>query len=447
MVKKIIIMGAGGRDFHNFNVLFRDNPEYRVVAFTAAQIPGIEFKRYPSSLAGKLYPEGIPIYPEEMLPELVKRFGVEEVILSYSDLTYDELGRKISMVLAAGASFKLINPFDTMLESVKPVIAVTAIKTGAGKSTVSRAISRELNSRGIRFVVVRHPMAYGDLEKMAVQVFKTLEDLDRYGVTIEEREEYEPHLKMGVPVLAGVDYGKVLLEAEKMGDVILWDGGNNDLPFFRPWYMVTVADAMRPGLEIRAYPGEVNLRLADVVIITKVSQAKPEDIAKIVDNVKKVNPKAKIAKADMIVEVDNPSIIEGKRVVVIEDSPSITHGGLPYGAGYVAAKKYGAEIVDPRPYAVGIIKKMYEEYPHMGPVLPSTGYTPEQLKDLEETLNRIDCDAVILGTPADLTKLIKIKVPVARVRYELQVVEGPSVKEIIDEFLERAKSKGALKSG
>ncbi len=445
MVKKVIIMGAGGRDFHNFNVVFRDNPEYRVVAFTAAQIPGIEFKRYPSSLAGKLYPEGIPIYPEEMLPELVKRFGVDEVILSYSDLTYEELGRKISMVLASGASFKLLNPLDTMLESVKPVIAVTAIKTGAGKSTVSRAISRELNSRGIKFVVVRHPMAYGDLEKMVVQVFRTLEDLDRYGVTIEEREEYEPHIRMGVPVLAGVDYGKVLLEAEKMGDVILWDGGNNDVPFFRPWYMVTVADAMRPGLEVRAYPGEVNVRLADVVIITKVSQAKREAVEEIVKNVKSVNPRAKIAKADMVVEVDNPSLIQGKRVVVIEDSPSVTHGGLPYGAGYVAAKKYGAEVIDPRPYAVGIIKKMYEEYPHMGPVLPSTGYAPEQLRDLEETLNRIECDAVILGTPADLTKLIKFKVPVVRVRYELEVLEGPSVKEIVDEFLERAKSKGALK--
>jgi len=443
MVKKVIIMGAGGRDFHNFNVMFRDNPEYRVVAFTAAQIPGIEFKRYPASLAGKLYPEGIPIYPEEMLPELVKRFGVDEVILSYSDLTYEELGRKISMVLASGASFKLLNPFDTMLESVKPVIAVTAIKTGAGKSTVSRAISRELNSRGIKFVVVRHPMAYGDLEKMAVQIFRTLEDLDKYGVTIEEREEYEPHIRMGVPVLAGVDYGRILLEAEKMGDVILWDGGNNDLPFFRPWYMVTVADAMRPGLEVRAYPGEVNVRLADVVIITKVSQAKPGAVDEIEKNIREINPKAKIAKADMVVEVDNPSLVQGKRVVVIEDSPSVTHGGLPYGAGYVAAKKYGAEIVDPRPYAVGIIKKMYEEYPHMGPVLPSTGYAPDQLRDLEETLNRIDCDAVILGTPADLTKLIKFKVPVVKVRYELQVIEGPSVKDIIDEFLERARSKGA----
>jgi len=441
MVKKIVIMGAGGRDFHNFNVLFRDNPEYRVVAFTAAQIPGIEYKRYPPSLAGKLYPQGIPIYPEEMLPEIVREFGVDEVILSYSDLTYEELGRKISMVLAAGADFRLIDPRETMLTSIKPVIAVTAVKTGAGKSTVSRAVSRELKRRGIRFVVVRHPMAYGDLEKMVVQVFRTLEDLDRYGITIEEREEYEPHIKLGVPVLAGVDYGKVLEEAEKLGDVILWDGGNNDLPFFKPTYMITVADAMRPGLEIRAYPGEINVRLANAVIITKISQARREDVETIVNNVRSVNPNAKIVKADMEVTVDNPSIIEGKRVVVIEDSPSVTHGGLPYGAGYVAAKKYGAEVIDPRPYAVGIIKRMYEEYPHMGPVIPSTGYTPEQLRDLEETIKRIECDAVILGTPADLTKLIRFDKPVVKVSYELKVVEGPSIAELIDEFIEIARSK------
>ncbi len=442
MPKKVIIMGAGGRDFHNFNMVFRDNPEYRVVAFTAAQIPGIEFKRYPASLAGSLYPEGIPIYPEHMLPELVKRFGVDEVVLSYSDLTYEELGRKIAMVLATGASFRLLGPDETMLESTKPVIAVTAIKTGAGKSTVSRAISAELRSRGIKFVVVRHPMAYGDLEKMVVQIFRTLEDLDRYGVTIEEREEYEPHIRMGVPVLAGVDYGKVLLEAEKLGDVILWDGGNNDWPFFRPWYMITVADAMRPGMEIRAYPGEVNVRMCDAVIITKVSQAKPGAVDEIVKNVREINKRAHIVKADMVVEVDKPELISGKKVVVIEDSPTVTHGGLPYGAGYVAAKKYGAEVIDPRPYAVGIIKRMYEEYPHMGPVLPSTGYAPDQLRDLEETLKRIECDAVVLGTPADLTKLIKIDKPVARVTYRLQVIEGPTIKDLVDEFLERAREKG-----
>lgn len=436
--RRVIIMGAGGRDFHNFNVFFRDNPEYEVVAFTAAQIPGIEFKRYPPSLAGKLYPQGIPIYPEEMLPNLIKKFKVDEVVLSYSDLTYGEVGQKLSVVLASGASFKILGPEETMLESTKPVIAVTAIKTGAGKSTVSRAVVRELASRKIRLVVVRHPMAYGDLEKMRVQIFEKFEDLDRYGVTIEEREEYEPHLKLGVPVLAGVDYGEILLEAEKRGDVILWDGGNNDWPFFRPWFMITVADAMRPGLEVGAFPGDVNLRMADIVIITKISQAKPGAVDTIVRNVKRVNPRAEIAKADMEVTVDRPEVVKGKRVVVIEDSPSVTHGGLPYGAGYVAAKKFGAsEIIDPRPYAVGVIRKMYEEYPHMGPVLPSTGYTPEQLADLERTLENMsgDIDAVILGTPADLTKLIKFKKPVAKVSFELKIVEGPTMKEIVDMFL------------
>jgi len=444
MVRRIIIMGAGGRDFHNFNVVFRNNPEYYVVAFTAAQIPGIEFKRYPPSLAGPRYPEGIPIYPEEMLPELITKFKVDEVVLSYSDLTYEELGRKISMVLAAGASFRLLGPNETMIESTKPVIAVTAVKTGAGKSTVSRAVSRELKSRNIRYVVVRHPMAYGDLERMAVQIFRTLEDLDKYGVTIEEREEYEPHLKMGVPVLAGVDYGKVLLEAEKMGDVILWDGGNNDWPFFRPWYMITVADAMRPGMEIRAYPGEVNVRMANAIIITKVSQARAEDVETIVKNVREINPKAHIIKADMEIHVDKPELISGKRVVVIEDSPTVTHGGLPYGAGYVAAKKYGAEIVDPKPYAVGIIKRMFEEYKHIGPVLPSTGYTPDQLRDLEETLRRIDCDVIVLGTPADIAKLIRIDKPVVRVSFELKIVEGPTIKDLVDEFLELARKYRAI---
>ncbi|RLG86850.1 MAG: GTPase [Thermoprotei archaeon] len=440
--RKVIIMGAGGRDFHNFNVVFRDNPEYRVVAFTATQIPGIEFKRYPPSLAGRLYPQGIPIYPEEMLPELVKRFGVDEVVLSYSDLRYDEVGRKLSMVLASGASFRILGPNETMLESTKPVIAVTAIKTGAGKSTVSRALVHELSRRNVRVVVVRHPMAYGDLEKMRVQVFEKLEDLDKYGVTIEEREEYEPHLRLGIPVLAGVDYGEILLEAERRGDIILWDGGNNDWPFFRPWFMITVADAMRPGLEVGAFPGEVNLRLADVVIVTKVSQAKPGDVDRIVRNIRSVNPRATIAKADMEVELDRPELVQGKRVVVIEDSPSVTHGGLPYGAGYVAAKKFGAsEIVDPRPYAVGVIKRMYEEYPHMGPVLPSTGYTPEQLADLAKTLEnmREHIDAVILGTPADLTKLMKFDKPVAKVSFELKIVEGPSMKEIVDEFFARIR--------
>lgn len=440
--KRVIIVGAGGRDFHNFNTFYRDNPEYEVVAFTAAQIPGVERRRYPPSLAGSLYPDGIPIFPEEKLGELVRDFHVDEVVLSYSDLTYEAVGRILSEALAAGASFRILSPRETMLPSFRPVIAVTAVRTGAGKSTVSRAVVRELMGRGVRPVPVRHPMAYGDLEKMVVQVFREYADLERYGVTIEEREEYEQYIRMGLPVLAGVDYGAVLREAEKLGDVILWDGGNNDYPFYGFDYMITVADAMRPGHEVGSFPGEVNTRLANAVIVNKVSQARKEDVERVVSNVRRVNPEAKVALADMEVRVDKPELVEGRRVVVVEDSPSVTHGGLPYGAGYVAARKYGAaEVIDPRPYAVGVIKEMYEEYPHMKEVLPSTGYTPEQLRDLEETIRRIDADAVVLGTPADLTRLIKIDKPVARVRWELVIREGPTIKEMIDEFLEKVSGR------
>ncbi len=440
--RKVIIMGAGGRDFHNFNVVFRDNPEYEVVAFTATQIPGISGRRYPPELAGKLYPNGIPIISERELMKLVRDHGVDEVVLAYSDLLYNDVGRILSAVLASGADFRILGPRETMLPSSKPVIAVTAVRTGAGKSTVSRAIVRELKSRNLKVVVVRHPMAYArDLVKAAVERFEKPEDFDKYELTIEEREEYEPYLKMSVVVYAGVDYNKILVEVEKEADVIHWDGGNNDWPFFKPDYMITVADAMRPGHEISSFPGEVNLRLADAVIITKVSQATREAVETIKKNTLEVNSKAKIVLADLEVTVDKPELLEGKKAVVVEDSPTVTHGGLPYAAGYVAAKKYGAEIVDPKRYAVGIIKKMYEEYPHMGPVVPSTGYAPEQLKDLEKTLNSVDADVVVLGTPADISKLIKINKPVVRVGYELKIIEGPSVKELIDEFLEKAKEK------
>jgi len=438
VIKRVIIAGAGGRDFHNFLTYFKNNPEYEVVAFTATQIPGIERRRFPPELAGPRYPLGIPIYPESELPKLIKELKVDEVVLSYSDLTYEDVGRLASIVLASGASFRLLSPSDTMLRSIKPVIAVTAVRTGAGKSTVSRAITKELTKRGIRLVPIRHPMAYGDLVKSAVQVFRTEEDFEKYGITIEEREEYEQYIRLGLPVLAGVDYGKILLEAEKMGDVILWDGGNNDYPFLKFDYMVTVADAMRPGQEVGAYPGEINVRLADAVVVNKVSRARKEDVEKVVANVKRVNPKAKILLADMEVTAERPELIKGKRVAVIEDSPSVTHGGLPYGAGYVAAEKYGAaQIVDPRPYAVGIIKAMLEEYKHMGPVVPSTGYTPEQIADLNETLRLMDVDAVVLGTPADISRLLKVSVPIVKVQWELKVVEGPSIEELVDEFLER----------
>jgi predicted GTPase len=438
VVKRVIIAGAGGRDFHNFLTYFRDNPEYEVVAFTAAQIPGIERRRFPPELAGPRYPLGIPIYPESELPRLIKELRVDEVVLSYSDLTYEDVGRLASIVLASGASFRLLPPFDTMLRSIKPVIAVTAVRTGAGKSTVSRAIVRELVKRGVRVVPIRHPMAYGDLVKSAVQIFRSEDDFERFGATIEEREEYEQYIRLGLPVLAGVDYRRVLVEAERMGDVILWDGGNNDCPFLKFDYMITVADAMRPGQEVGAYPGEVNVRLANAVVVNKVSRARKEDVEKVVANVRKVNPKAKILLADMEVTVEKPELIKGKRVAVVEDSPSVTHGGLPYGAGYVAAEKYGAaQIVDPRPYAVGIIKAMLEEYKHMGPVVPSTGYSPEQIADLNETLRRMDVDAIVLGTPADISKLLKVGVPVLKVYWELRVVEGPSIEELVDELLER----------
>ena len=440
--KRVIILGAGGRDFHNFNVYFRDNPEYRVVAFTAAQIPGILGRRYPPELAGPRYPEGIPIIPESELEEAVKAMHIDLVVLSYSDLTYEDVGEKLSRALAAGASFMILGPKETMLYSSKPVIAVTAVRTGCGKSTVSRAIVERLSKEGLRVVPIRHPMAYGDLARMAVQRFASYEDLDRYNVTVEEREEYEQYIRLGLVVYAGVDYGKVLAEAEKEADIILWDGGNNDWPFIKPDYMITVADAMRPGQEVSSFPGEVNARMADLIIINKADQAKPGAIEEIKRNITRINPKADIAVAESVVTVDQPELISGKRVIVLEDSPTVTHGGAPYAAGYVAATKYGAsEIVDPRPYAVGIIKELYREYPHMGPVLPSTGYTEAQLRDLEETINRIDADAVVMGTPADITRLIKINKPVVRVRYELKIIEGPSIDDIIKEFLDRVKDK------
>jgi len=370
--KRVLILGAGGRDFHNFNVVFRDNPNYEVVGFTAAQIPGITGRRYPPELAGRLYPAGIPILPESDVERIIKDLGVDIVVLAYSDLSYSDVGEKISKALAAGASFMILGPRDTMLESSKPVIAVTAVRTGAGKSTVSRAIARSLIKRGFRVVPIRHPMAYGDLARMTVQRFATEEDLDRYGVTVEEREEYEQYIRMGLPVYAGVDYGKVLAMAEKEADIILWDGGNNDWPFIKPDLMVTVADAMRPGQEVSSFPGEVNVRMADIAIINKADQASPNDIARIKENIKRINPKALISVAKSHVVVDRPELIKGKKVLVLEDSPTVTHGGAPYAAGYVAAKRYGAlEIVDPRPYAVGVIKKMFEAYPHMAKVLPS----------------------------------------------------------------------------
>jgi len=442
MVKrKIVIVGAGGRDLHNFNMVFRNDPEVEVVAFLFTQIPGVDFRRCPSIFAGEKYPNGIPIYPLDMLPNIVKSFAVDEVILSLSDLTYKELGNLISYIISTGCSFKILGLRDTMLDSIKPTLAITATKTGAGKSTVSRAFVKELVDRKLKVAVVRHPMVYGDIEQNLVQIFRSLGDLNRYSLTVEEREEYEPHLELGAVVLAGVDYRKILVEAERIGDVILWDGGNNDWPFFRPWYWVVVTDAIRPGIEVNAFPGEVNLRLADVVIITKVGIAKSENIKIIIDNIKKINPSAEIVKADMEVKVDNPNLVTGKKVVVIEDAPTVTHGGTPYGAGYIAAKKYGAEVVDPRKYAIGIFKQIYEEFHHIGPVVPSLGYTEKQLKDLETMLNNIEADTIILATPAKIEKLIKINKPITRASWELTIVEGPSIKDLVNEFLSRKEPK------
>ncbi len=435
--RRVIIMGAGGRDFHVFNTLFRDSPGYEVVAFTSAQIPGIEWRRYPPSLAGPRYPDGIPIYPEDWLEEIVRSLHVDEVVLAYSDLTYEELGEKLSRVLAAGASFRITGPRETMLWSYKPVAAVTGVKTGVGKSTVSRALVREVQRRGLQPAVVRHPMAYGDLEARKLIVIQFPEDLAKYPLTVEEREEFEPYLGLGAAVLAGVDYGLVLREAERIGDVIIWDGGNNDWPFIHPDLWIVVADATRPGLVGSTFPGDVNVRMADHAIITKVSEAGRERTEETRRRLLSLNPRLQVSLADLEVTLDNPSLVEGKRVVVVEDSPTVTHGGAPYGAGYVAAKKYGAEVVDPRPYAVGVIKEMYEKYPHMGPVVPSTGYTERQLRDLEETLRRTPADAVIIASPARIEEMIAIDKPYTRASYELKILEGRTVEQLVDELLRR----------
>ncbi|MEM4224663.1 MAG: cyclic 2,3-diphosphoglycerate synthase [Desulfurococcaceae archaeon] len=440
-MKKVVIVGASGRDFHNFNVVFRNNPEYRVVAFLQTQIPGVSGRRYPPSLAGPYYPDGIPIVSLEIVDEIVKQYAVEEAVLAYSDLTYDELGHILSRLVALGLSFRIIGPNETMIEASKPVIAVLGVKTGVGKSTVSREVAQELRRRGLRVGIVRHPMPYGDLEKQAIQVFHKLEDLEAHDVTIEEREEYEPYLREGFSVYAGVDYGRILQIVERENNVILWDGGNNDWPFYRPDFSIVVADAMRPGIETRSYPGEINLRRADAVIINKADQAKPGAIEEIKKNIASRNPKTHISVAASVVYIDKPELVEGKRVVVVEDSPTVTHGGLPYAAGYVAARKYNAEIVDPRPYATEFFMKIYTEYPHMGSVVPSTGYRLEQLRELEEFLNRIPADTVVLATPSDITRLIRLNKPVAKVSYKLEIVEGPRIKDYIDMFLEKSSRK------
>jgi len=429
---RTVIMGAAGRDFHNFNVYFRDNPQYDVVAFTATQIPGIEGRTYPPALSGPRYSNGIPIFPEEDLPKIIKEKNVVLVVLAYSDLSYADVMHKASIVLASGADFRLMGPKTTMLKSKLPVVSVCAVRTGAGKSTVSRSVSKSLKNIFSRVVVIRHPMPYGKLAEEVCERFATYEDMKRYECTIEEREEYEPHIDIGNVVYAGVDYEKILREAEKEADVILWDGGNNDLPFYKSDLQIVVVDPFRPGDEVGYYPGEANLRMADVVVINKVDTASAKDVKTVRNNVKLVRPEAKIVEAASDIQVDNKSLIKGKRVVAVEDGPTVTHGGMKEGVGAIAARKFGAkQLVDPRKYAVGSIKRIYEKYPNLGKVLPAMGYGEKQIKELEQTLGSIDCDTFVLGTPIDLRRIMKLTKPAARVRYEIREVTRPTLDEIL----------------
>jgi predicted GTPase len=437
---KVIIMGAAGRDFHNFNVYFRNNEAYEVVAFTATQIPGIEGRNYPTELAGPNYPNGIPIYPEEELPRLVRQHDVDQVVFAYSDVSHEYVMHKASLALANGADFRLMGPKSTMLQAKVPVVSVCAVRTGSGKSQTSRQVSKILKSKGLRVVVVRHPMPYGNLTKQVWQRFASYEDLDKNDCTIEEREEYEPHIDNGIIVYAGVDYGKILEEAEKEADVIVWDGGNNDLPFYRPDLNIVVADPHRAGHELTYYPGETNLRMADVIIINKVDTADPGKVKQVKENIKTVNPKATVLDAASPITADKPELIGGKRVLAVEDGPTLTHGNMPYGAAAIIAKNLGAsEIVDPKPYAVGSIKEVYKKYSHLGSILPAVGYGGKQVADLKETIDRVPCDVVIIGTPIDLRRVISINKPTVRVKYELKVLDPVSLEEILDDFLRRSR--------
>jgi predicted GTPase len=437
MMRKVVIMGAAGRDFHNFNVFFRGNKNYEVVAFTAAQIPGIANRSYPKELAGKLYPKGIPIYPEKTLPQIIKKEKVDEVVLAYSDLSYVDVMHKAAIVLAEGADFRLMGPQTTMLKSKRFVISVCAVRTGAGKSPTTRKICQLLKSKGIKFVVIRHPMPYGDLNKMVVQRFSSKTDLDKYGSTIEEREEYEPHIESGNIVYAGVDYEQILRQAEREADVIVWDGGNNDLPFIKPNLHIVIADARRPGHELLYYPGEANLRMADVVIVNKIDTANPVDIETVIGNVNMINPKAIIIKAAMPGFIDRPELIRGKRVLAIEDGPTLTHGGLNFGAASIIAKNLGAYMISPRDKAVGSIREVYSQYPHLGAVLPAMGYSRKQIDELEQTINSVECDSVLIGTPVDLRNILNINKPAARVRYEIQEIGKPNLEDILNKFLRK----------
>ncbi len=440
--KKVIIMGAAGRDFQNFNVYFRDNEDYEVVAFTAEQIPGIGDRMYPPELSGPLYPKGIQIYPEEKLPELIEKFDVEQCILAYSDLPYETVGHKIAWVNQLGPDIRLMGPKNTSIKSKKPVIAICAVRTGCGKSQTSRRVNQILVDMGIKPVNIRHPMPYDpDLTSQIAQRYATLEDLDKYRCTIEEREEYEPMINMGVILYAGVDYGKILEQAEQEADLITWDGGNNDFSFYKPDLLIVITDPHRPGHEISYYPGETNLRMADVVIINKVATADYEDIEEVRDNIMEVNPNAIIIDAASPLGVENMESIRGKRVLVVEDGPTVTHGDMPYGAGLIAARKAGAIIIDPRPFAVGSIKDTFEKYYHLENVLPAMGYGKKQMEELQQTINKSDAEAIVIGTPIDLKSVIKIDKPSVRVKYDLQEIGKPDLDDVLTEFVKKHKLK------
>jgi len=436
--KNVLIMGAAGRDFHNFNVFYRDNEEYNVVAFTATQIPNINDRLYPAELAGKLYPKGIKIYDESELENLIKKFNVHEVVFSYSDVPFNYVMTKASIVNCSGISFRLLGTEETMVKSTKPVISIIAVRTGSGKSQTSRKIVTMLREAGKKVVAIRHPMPYGDLVKQKVQRFGSLEDLKLHKCTIEEIEEYEPHIVSGGVIYSGVDYEAIVRQAEQEADIIIWDGGNNDFPFYHSDLTFTVVDPLRAGNEMNYYPGNTSLRLADVVVINKIESAEPKNVKLVQDNIRTVNPKAVVINAASPINVEKPELITGKRVLVVEDGPTLTHGEMEYGAGVVAAWNYGAkELVDPRPYTVNSISATYKKYPKIGTLLPAMGYSDQQIKDLEETINATDCDSVIIGTPIDLGRLLKINKPSTRVQYDLQEIGDITIEKIL-------KQKGFL---
>lgn len=429
-------MGAAGRDFHNFNVIYRNDPHSEVVAFTATQIPNIEDRRYPPELSGELYPNGIPILDEADLSRLILGMKVDDVVFSYSDVSHEYVMHKASEVLKCGANFKLLGGKKTMIRSNKPVIAIGAVRTGSGKSQTSRRVAEVLTDVGRRVAIIRHPMPYGNLAKQKVQRFSTIEDLKKHDCTIEEMEEYEPHIVRGSVVFAGIDYGAILDKAEKEADIILWDGGNNDMPFYKPDLFLVVVDPHRPGHELLFYPGESNLLMADVLVINKVDTADPENVATVKINIASVNPSATVIEAASPVKVEEPDAIKGKRCLVVEDGPTLTHGGMKFGAGVVAAEKFGAsEIVDPRPWITGTIAETFETYPDIGKLLPAMGYGEQQIKDLESTINAADCDAVLIGTPIDLRKVLHIEKPSVRVTYDLKEIGKPTVAEVLTPFM------------